>query len=100
MMRRRTHRLCGPIAAVLVLATCPAVLACPVCTGNPESPLTQGAQQGILTMLVITYAVVIGLFGMLAFVIVCARRRHHTTSQPCVQCPKDSQIGPGLPANT
>ena len=93
MMRRGTHGLYGSMAAVLTLAACPAVRACPVCTGNPDSPLTHGAQQGILTMLVITYAVVIGLFGMLAFVIVCARRRHHGTSQPCVQSPKDSQLG-------
>ena len=64
-----------PIAAALFLAAPHAVQACPVCFGDPDSPLTHGARQGILTMLILTYSVLIGMFGMLALVVVCARRR-------------------------
>jgi len=41
--------------------------------------LIQGAQQGILTMLIITYALVIGFAAMFAFVVVRARR--HSSAQ-------------------
>jgi len=93
MTRRGPHGLFGSLAAVVLLAAGPAVRACPVCTGNPESPLTHGAQQGILTMLIITYGVLIGLFGMLAFVIFRARRRHIATSRPCLRNANESRIG-------
>lgn len=48
--------------------------ACAVCAGDPQSPLAQGARQGILTMLIITYVVVIGFAGMFAVTIVRSRR--------------------------
>ncbi len=70
----------GCLACVLTLAPAPSARACAVCFGNPESPLTQGAQQGILTMLIITYALVIGFAAMFAFVVVRARR-HSSVQQ-------------------
>ena len=62
-------------AFVATLAAAAGVQACSVCFGNPESPLTHGAQQGVLTMLLITYGLLIGLVSMFTFVIVKARRR-------------------------
>lgn len=49
--------------------------ACSVCNGAPESPLTHGAQQGVIVMLAITYTVLIGLGGMFFFIMARARRR-------------------------
>jgi heme/copper-type cytochrome/quinol oxidase subunit 2 len=91
MTRRGRDALVGTVAAVVPLAAGSVVRACPVCTGNPESPLTQGAHQGILAMLIITYSVLIGLFGMLAFVIVSARRCQVNASQSSPQDADESQ---------
>lgn len=64
------------LAIVLIGLMSPSVWACAVCyTNNAESSLAQGAQKGVLTMLIVTYAVVIGLLAMLVFKIVRAQRR-------------------------
>lgn len=62
-------------AIALILAAAPSARACAVCYGDPQSPLTHGAKQGILVMVIITYAVVIGLGTMFTFMIVRARKR-------------------------
>ena len=49
--------------------------ACAVCNGDPESPLTHGAQQGVIVMLAVTYTLLIGLGGMFFFIMTRARRR-------------------------
>ena len=59
----------------VVLAMVRSTWACAVCYGDPNAPMVRGAQQGILAMLIITYAVLIGIGGMFAFVIFRARRR-------------------------
>ncbi len=65
--------LCG-------LVMSPSVQACAVCFANAQtdSPLAQGAQKGILTLMIVTYSVVIGLVGMFIFQITYARRRRPT----------------------
>ena len=69
-------RIFPPLVAGSVGLGCSAAaLACAVCAGDPESPLTEGAQQGVLTMLVITYFVVLSLGAMLTLTVVRARRR-------------------------
>ena len=70
------------IAALGALAFPQAATACAVCFGDPASPLVHGAQRGILVMLLVTYGVVIGLLGMLAFIIVRARRLMARTDPP------------------
>ena len=69
---KRLVSLCTVLA---LLAFAPTASACSVCFGNPESLLTQGAQQGVIVMLIVTYAVILGLAAMFAAVIIRARRR-------------------------
>ena len=62
-----------PVATALVLLAWPTVaLACPVCFGNPNSAQTRGAQAGILTLLVVTVAVLTSVAG---FFFIYLRRR-------------------------
>ncbi len=49
MMTRSRSALA--IAAFIILATAQSVQACPVCFGDPESPLVQSAGTGILVLL-------------------------------------------------
>ena len=83
--------LVGIPALALLLAAAPSARACAVCTGNPESPLAQGAQQGILVMLVVTYVVLFGMGAMFACVVVRARHRRHEPTRPrltATPCPE------------
>ena len=70
----------GLLALFAVLDMAPQALACAVCYGDPQSPLTQGAKQGIVTMLIVTYAVLIGFAAMFCAVVVRARRAGKTDS--------------------
>lgn len=74
-----SHILIGVIALALLLTASSPTLACAVCFGDPESPMTHGAQSGILVMLLITYSLLIGLAAMIGIVILCARRRLERT---------------------
>jgi len=86
-MSRRTSRLVGGAAALIATwVTSGSAWACAVCFGNPESPLIQGAQKGIVTMLIVTYLVVIGTVGMIGFTVIRARRRLKRASGPGLQC--------------
>jgi len=60
------------VAAVVMLAAAEPALACPVCFGNPGSPQTQGAQAGVLALLLVTVTVLCGIAG---FFFVYLRRR-------------------------
>ena len=75
MKSRRWFLTVGISVIALFLAAAPSARACAVCYGDPQSPLTHGAKQGILAMLIITYVVVIGLGAMFTFMIVRARKR-------------------------
>jgi len=57
--------LCGPAAA----------RACAVCGGDKGSALVQGAQNGVLVMLIITYVVLLGMAGLALAWFIRARRR-------------------------
>ena len=85
-MKAVGSQISGCLALAISLALSPSAWACAVCTGNPESPLTQGAQKGILTMLIITYAVVISLMAMFVVTVVHARQRHGRPGRPCLRC--------------
>lgn len=71
------------VALVLILAASPSAWACAVCFGNAESPLTQGAQKGVVTMLIITYFAIVSTLGMVGFTVFRARRRLKQSSAPC-----------------
>ena len=60
------------LTTVTLLAAASPVLACPVCFGNPNSPQTQAAQAGVLSLLVVTVAMLAGIGG---FFFIYLRRR-------------------------
>ena len=51
-------------AAICQLLTAISVNACPVCFGNPDSPLTQGTSNGILFLLGVIGLVQIGFVAL------------------------------------
>jgi len=62
MRRRRTLRGLGVSAAMAFGGlSVDGAWGCSVCGGDPASPLTQGALSGVLFMVILTYAVVLGL---------------------------------------
>lgn len=62
------------LAACIVGSTAAAASACPVCFGDPESDMVQGAASGVLFMVILTYVVLMGMVGFAAFWFVRARR--------------------------
>lgn len=58
--------LTGPLTA--------AVNACAVCTGDPTSPMAQGAAAGVLALVAIVGCVLAGIVGVTGFWFVRARR--------------------------
>lgn len=69
-----------PGAAAMWAAASPAA-ACSVCSGDPQSPLAQGAVKGVLVMLIITYVAVGGLLAMPIVWAVRARRLRRQQAQ-------------------
>ena len=66
--------------ALTVIAAPSIAGACAVCAGDPESPLTHGARNGVMVMVLITYALILGFGGMFAAKILHARRQAANTS--------------------
>lgn len=64
------------LATALFAALLPAAdaFACAVCLGDPDSKLVKGAEAGILLLLVVTYALLMGIIGIVVFWIIKARR--------------------------
>lgn len=71
-MRKRQLHLAPGILCVLFLTA--VAQACSVCQGDPGSPLVEGAKTGVLLMVGVTYAVVLGMVAMPVMWIVRARR--------------------------
>ena len=70
-------------AACLVLVTgSQTLLACSVCFGNPDAPMTKAASAGILFLAVIIYGVLFSFVGITAFWVVRARRIASTRQSP------------------
>lgn len=65
---------CRWLAALAFLAVAAPAYACPVCFGDPDSPLVKGAVQGIVLLLVVTGVVLGGFVGLGTFWFVRARR--------------------------
>jgi hypothetical protein len=63
---------------VLAIQAIPA-WACSVCGGNPDSELVKGAEAGVLTMVVITYGLLLGLGAMMVACFVRSRRLRRDT---------------------
>lgn len=57
--RRKLGRL--PILAVLLAIGARAADACPVCAGDPDSPLTKGAAAGVVFLVVVVSSLLAGI---------------------------------------
>lgn len=66
------RRHCGLIAAVLLYA--PGVMACTACFGDPDSSQTQGMNAAIITLLLITFGVMLVAGGVVLQLMVRAQR--------------------------
>ena len=83
-MNTISQLLIGFVVSTLMPMAPGSARACAVCTGNPESSFTYGAQQGILVMLVVTYVVLFGLGAVFACVVVRVRLRGRDPRPPCL----------------
>jgi hypothetical protein len=69
-----TRTLARVLMTIVVLASSAPAFACAVCMGDPQSKLVQGAASGILVMLGVTYALLLGFVGMAVAWFVRSRR--------------------------
>ncbi|HPF40392.1 MAG TPA: hypothetical protein P5081_21935 [Phycisphaerae bacterium] len=63
------------VAAAMVLTRASELFACSVCQGDPNSKLVQGAEAGVLFMVVVTYGLLLSMVGLGATWFVRQRRR-------------------------
>jgi len=66
--------LIGLCLTIGTLAYAPSAWACAVCQGNRDSDLVKGAEAGVLTMVLITYGVLLCFGAMMAACFVRSRR--------------------------
>ncbi len=78
---RRLQTLIAAACLVLVAGS-QNVLACTVCYGDPDAPMTKAAQAGILFLAVIIYGVLFSFAGVTAFWVVRARRLASNSPSP------------------
>ena len=63
-LRTLVRRLAlAALLATLLIGTDPAA-ACPVCFGDPDSDMAQGAMWGILVLGIVIYGVLMGMVGI------------------------------------
>ncbi len=68
MSRNRLASMSVAILACLgALVSAQPALACSVCSGDPNSAMTQGAQAGVLVLLAVVGVVLTGLASLLIF---------------------------------
>lgn len=90
---RLIHRraaACFLALTMVALLTVSRASACPVCFGDPESKLTQGAASGVLFMVILTYALLTGVGGIAVFWFVRARRLRVAAGAPPVSTTPDT----------
>ena len=63
-LRRVAPAICYLLSAIYLMLSAISASACPVCFGNPQSPLTQGTSNGILFLLGVIGLVQIGFVAL------------------------------------
>jgi len=66
----------------MVLASAQPAAACSVCFGAQDDPMVQGTAKGVLLMIGVTYAVLLGMGGLMVTWFVRGRRRMPPTDRP------------------
>lgn len=69
-------------ACLVLVAGSQTLLACSVCSGDPDAPMTKAAQAGILFLAVVIYGVLFSFAGVTVFWVVRARRLASTSQSP------------------
>ena len=87
MMKMKKVRVDLFMAALMVgwLSFSPVAAACSVCFGNQEDPMVQGAANGVLFMVGVTYAMLLGMGAFVATWFVRSRRIRTVHSVDAVQ---------------
>lgn len=67
--------------ASLVTASAQPAAACSVCFGAQDDPMVQGTAKGVLLMIGVTYAVLLGMGGLMVTWFVRGRRRMPPTDR-------------------
>ena len=62
--RQRVGRLVLPALLTTLLLDADGAAACPVCFGDPDSDMAQGAMWGILVLGIVVYGVLMGMVGI------------------------------------
>ena len=62
--RTRVWRLVLPAMLTTFLLGAEHAVACPVCFGDPDSDMAQGAMWGILVLGIVVYGVLMGMVGV------------------------------------
>ncbi len=62
--RTRVLRLVLPALLTTLLLDADYAVACPVCFGDPDSDMAQGAMWGILVLGIVIYGVLMGMVGV------------------------------------
>ena len=62
--RTRVWRLVLPALLATFLLSAEHAVACPVCFGDPDSDMAQGAMWGILVLGIFVYGVLMGMVGI------------------------------------
>jgi len=90
MDRNLKTRISLVSAALLTgwLSFAPVAAACSVCFGNQEDPMVQGAANGVLLMVIVTYGMLLGMGALVATWFVRARRMRAGDS--AAQTPADN----------
>ncbi len=67
-------RFAAMIGGILIACSASEVIACAVCQGNRDSQLVKGAESGVLTLVFVTYGLLLGMAGLCTMWALRARR--------------------------
>lgn len=67
-------RFAAMLSGILITCSADGALACAVCQGNRDSQLVKGAESGVLTLVFVTYGLLIGMAGICTMWALRARR--------------------------
>ncbi|GJQ26618.1 MAG: hypothetical protein HBSAPP02_16500 [Phycisphaerae bacterium] len=71
---RSMKRFTAMLSGILIACSANEAMACAVCQGNRDSQLVKGAESGVLTLVFVTYGLLIGMAGICTMWALRARR--------------------------
>ena len=74
MSKRFAHRFVLPLAALAMVLTANSGWSCAVCFGDPEAPMTKGAQAGVIFLAGVVYSILMASGSVVVYWMIRARR--------------------------